>query len=143
MEFAGTQEWLDRHRLVNGVERNDWVWSDSSLLLVSFAFEFCVFFVDLGAVEQDDLHDVHCCLGGVDGTVESLLDESWEESAVVKVCMGEHDGINFPGIDLERFPVSVLQAAFLVESAVDEDFLSAGFEEVLRSRDVLCGAIES
>ena len=102
------------------------------------------FLLEVGGVLEEDVGELGGGVGGVDGTLEAVLDEAGEVADVVDVGVGEDDGVDGGGLDGEGVPV--LEAVFLgalEEAAIDEDAAAAGFEEVAGAGDGAGGAEEA
>jgi len=56
------------------------------------------------------------------------------------MCMRQEDGVDACRIHRKRIPVSLLEVALLVESAIDEKSGAIDIEKVARARNILGGA---
>ena len=110
---------------------------------MAFPLEIGVFFIDFGAVLQDDLGDVRRGPRAVDRAVEALRDETRQEAAMVQMGVRQNDGVQFRGRKFEIRPVAFLQVVFLIKAAIDENVFAVGLQEVLRTGYVLRGSEEA
>ena len=63
---------------------------------------------------------------------------------MIEMSVGENDGVDALGVDEERRPVAQAQLLVALEqTAIDEDALSVGFEQIFRSGDGSDGAQKS
>ena len=102
----------------------------AAFLLMAAALEFGVFFVEPPTVHQHNLGNVSRGAGAVDGSVKAEFDQPWQPSAMIEVRMREDHRVDFVRTDGETLPVARLEVVLLVESAVNQDILAVGLQQV-------------
>ena len=125
------------------VERDDRVVHGPALAGVAAPLEGRVLLLDRGGIHEGDRDEIRRRRRRQDGSREAVVNEPWEEAAVVEVGVGEEDEIEVVGRDRERVPVPVEEGPLLMESAVDEAAQAVGLDEVRGPRDLPGRAQES
>jgi hypothetical protein len=152
-DAAGDTDWLsvidglemgeDGLGILSGIERHFGERPFSALRFVAFAFVLGVFFLQLGAIEQDDSGYLGGGLGAEDSALESLAYQLGQQAAVVQMRMCQQDRIDALRRHRKGVPVPHPEMSFLVKSAIDEQPRSIGLEQMPRAGDVLGSAEES
>ncbi|EMR04092.1 hypothetical protein ADICEAN_00715 [Cesiribacter andamanensis AMV16] len=89
------------------------------------------FFLQLGAVFQNDAGYLQAGLGAVNGAAKPLGHQAGQVATMVQVAMGEQHRIDGGRIDRKRRPVDQAQLLEpLKQAAVNKDALAQGFDQV-------------
>ena len=121
-----------RLRLHEGVERQRRI----VLRLVMHVVEGGVFFLQVAGIGQQNATQIYSRRRGVDWSVKPLLYQPRNPSAVVKMRVGEHDGINLPRRNWRILPVPLAPFFWSLEhAAVDQKLKPAVSTRVRRCVD--------
>ncbi|MNF71842.1 hypothetical protein D3C84_538010 [compost metagenome] len=93
-------------------------------------------FLQAAAVQQQDFHQFTGGGRGVDRAAITIAHQYGQIAAVIKMGMGQHNGIEVADRKLER--VAIVQSQLLValeQTAVDQHMLVAMFQQILAARD--------
>jgi hypothetical protein len=80
-----------------------------------------VFLLQLGSIEEDNLGDISRSLGAIYLALVAIPYQSRQKSAMVKMGMGQKNGIKGLRIERKRLPVSCLVFPLLIHAAVYKD----------------------
>ena len=103
----------------------------------------CVVLLNPSGIRQDERAEIPRAGSAEDTPAKAAGDEPGQVSAVVKMRVREHHGIDAVGIDRQRRPVSLAQLfGALEQTAVHENVTAARFEQMLRPGDCPGGTKE-
>ena len=95
-----------------------------------------IFFLQMGAVEQQQLGQVAGGRGAVNRAFETLFDQRGQPAAVVQMGMAQHHSVDLRSRHRERGPVSFAQGLESLEhAAVQQDALAADGHQMARTGD--------
>ena len=135
----GAQQLEDPQGVVRGVERFGLGVAGVPLLLRPGR----VFLLQVRGVQEDQLGEFRRRLRAVDRRLQAVAHQAREPAAVVEVGVGQQDGVEGRHVEGRPRPVALTQFLESLEhTAVDEQLLAAGVEEVLGPRDAARGAVE-
>ena len=133
--LAGGHVLPDLGRVLDGVEGLHMGGAGAGGLAV---FPLGVRLLDVGGVQEHDVHEVRRQAGGEDLAVEALLDEHGHPAGVVDVGVGDEDIVNAPRREGELRVADLVPA--LLQSAVHQDLLAVDLQAVAAAGDALVGA---
>jgi len=109
-------------------------------LLVSLGFVLGVFFLYLGRIQQNYPRYFRCGGGAIYPAPESVPHQFRQQAAMIQMRVSQKDRIYASRLDRERFPVSLLEVAFLIKPAIDEKLGAVDLKEMSGARHILNGA---
>ena len=104
--------------------------SFSTFPFVPFTFEFGIFFLQLGGIEDNDFGDISGGVSTVDIAAETFPYQFGEQAGMVQMSMGKQNGINGVWRYWERFPVPVTAFSFFAEAAIHQYSGTVSFEKI-------------
>jgi hypothetical protein len=111
----------------------------SALLFVPFAFILSVLFLYLGWIQKNNPGE----LGGSGVTIypafETFFNKFRQQTTMVKMGVGQKDGVDTVGRYGKRGPVSFYEVAFLIKAAVYKKADAISFEQMAWAGNVLSG----
>lgn len=85
----------------------------------------------MAAVRQEDLAQLLCYMGTVNGAFKAFLDETGQKPAVVDMGMAEYNRVDFTRVKGKWFAIEAAdQFGPLEHATVKQDFLAAHFKHV-------------
>ena len=135
--LAGRHVLEDIQRVLLGVERLN-VLAARSLALAVFILRIAL--LNVGGVEQHDLHEVCRQARRQDAAVEAVFHQQRDAARVVDVRVGDEQNIDAAGSESEITVVELV--ASLLQSAVDEDLLAVDLQAVARPRHAAVGPVK-
>ena len=101
-------------------------------------FPLGVGLLDVGGVQEHDVHEVRRQARREDLAVEALLDEHGHPAGVVDVGVGDEDIVDAPRREGELLIADLVPA--LLQTAVHQDLLAVDLQTVAAAGDALVGA---
>src|SRR5208282_3915694 len=99
-----------------------------------FVIELSVFFLQVAGIGQQDSAQIYGRWSRINRPTEAFFHQSREPSAMVKMCMGQHDGINLARGDRGVLPVALAPFLWPLEHATVDESLEAAAAAGIRTR---------
>jgi len=115
----GNRRRKDASGILSRVQRNLWVGALPTLPLIPLPFELRILFLEMGGIQQRNLCYLRYRRRRVDFSCEAILYQPGQQSAVVKVSMGQEDRINNLG-EWKMVPNSSAKIPFLIKPAINQ-----------------------
>ena len=112
------------------VKRDFRMTAASPFLTMPTALVFDVFHLDAGRIMQHHVRQVDGGMRAEDRRAEAFGDQSWDQTAVIDVDMGQQQGIQLQRIDRTGLPIPVQIPPLLGHAVIDHDARSVRFNTI-------------
>ena len=136
--FTGSDILLHILRVLHGVEGLHPGRAGTLRLAV---FPLGVGLLNMGGVQQHDVHEVGRQAGGEDAALEPLLHQHGHPAGMVDMGVGDEHKVNAAGMEGQGLVVHLVPS--LLQPAVDEYLLSVDLQAVAAAGDALVGAVKA
>ena len=136
--FAGGDVLLHIFRILNGIQRLHLGGAGTGRLAV---FPLGVGLLNVGGVQQHDVHEVGRHTGGEDAALEALLHQHGHPAGMVNMGVGDEHEVDAAGMEGQGFVVYLVPS--LLQAAVDQDVFAVDLQTVTAAGHALVSAVKA
>ena len=136
--FAGGDVLLHIFRILNGIQRLHLGGAGTGRLAV---FPLGVGLLNVGGVQQHDVHEVGRHTGGEDAALEALLHQHGHPAGMVDMGVGNEHEVDTAGMEGQGFVVHLVTP--LLQAAVDQDVFAVDLQTVTAAGHALVSAVKA
>ena len=136
--FAGGDVLLHIFRVLNGIQRLHLGGAGTGCLAV---FPLGVGLLNVGGVQQHDIHEVSRHTGGEDAAPEALLHQHGHPAGMVDMGVGNEHEVDTAGMEGQGFVVHLVTP--LLQAAVDQDVFAVDLQTVTAAGHALVSAVKA
>ena len=136
--FAGGDVLLHIFRILNGIQRLHLGGAGTGCLAV---FPLGVGLLNVGGVQQHDIHEVSRHTGGEDAAPEALLHQHGHPAGMVDMGVGNEHEVDTAGMEGQGFVVHLVTP--LLQAAVDQDVFAVDLQTVTAAGHALVSAVKA
>jgi len=136
--FAGGDVLLHIFRVLNGIQRLHLGGAGTGCLAV---FPLGVGLLNVGGVQQHDVHEVGRHTGGEDAALEALLHQHGHPAGMVDMGVGNEHEVDTAGMEGQGFVVHLVTP--LLQAAVDQDVFAVDLQTVTAAGHALVSAVKA
>jgi len=136
--FAGGDVLLHIFRILNGIQRLHLGGAGTGRLAV---FPLGVGLLNVGGVQQHDVHEVGRHTGGEDAALEALLHQHGHPAGMVDMGVGDEHEVDAAGMEGQGFVVYLVPS--LLQAAVDQDVFAVDLQTVTAAGHALVSAVKA
>ena len=136
--FAGGDVLLHIFRVLNGIQRLHLGGAGTGCLAV---FPLGVGLLNVGGVQQHDIHEVGRHAGGEDAALKALLHQHGHPAGMVDMGVGDEHEVDAAGMEGQGFVVYLVPS--LLQAAVDQDVFAVDLQTVTAAGHALVSAVKA
>ena len=136
--FAGGDVLLHIFRVLNGIQRLHLGGAGTGCLAV---LPLGVGLLNVGGVQQHDIHEVSRHTGGEDAAPEALLHQHGHPAGMVDMGVGNEHEVDTAGMEGQGFVVHLVTP--LLQAAVDQDVFAVDLQTVTAAGHALVSAVKA
>lgn len=135
--FAGGDVLLHIFRVLNGIQRLHLGGAGTGRLAV---LPLSVGLLNVGGIQQHDVHEVSRHTGGEDAALKALLHQHGDPAGMVDMGVGDEHEVDAAGMEGQGFVVYLVPS--LLQAAVDQDVFAVDLQTVTAAGHALVSAVK-